>query len=69
LIDIAARSDFPILRTINSQMQNTQAQISSGRRFKPVQDNAAYWSIATTMGSNDDAITEAEDALGLGTPK
>jgi hypothetical protein len=39
------------------------------RRFKPVQDNAVYWSIATTMGSNDDAITDAEDALGLGTPK
>ena len=30
-------------------------------------DNAAYWSIATTMRSDNAAMSTVQDALGLGT--
>jgi hypothetical protein len=32
-------------------------------------DNAAYWSIATTMRSDNKAMSTVKDALGLGAAK
>lgn len=69
LTNIAAQSALATLRTINSQMQNTQGQVSSGLRVGEAKDNAAYWSIATTMRSDNGAISAVEDALGLGAAK
>jgi len=69
LTNIAAQSALATLRTINSQMQTTQKAVASGLRVGSAEDNAAYWSIATTMRSDNGAISAVEDALGLGAAK
>jgi flagellin len=41
-------------------------RISTGYRVATASDNAAYWSIATTMRSDVQALGAVQDALGLG---
>jgi flagellin len=53
------------LRTIERDLNGAQSRISSGYRVEDSADNAAYWSIATTMGSDDRALGAVEDALDL----
>jgi flagellin len=50
-------------------MATTQSQVSSGLRIKTAADNAAYWSISTTMRSDNKALAAAADAIGLGAAK
>lgn len=50
-------------------MASTQSQVSSGLRIKTAADNAAYWSISTTMRSDNTALAAAADAIGLGAAK
>ena len=69
LTNIAATNALQTLRTLNSNMERTQQQVSSGLRVQTAADNVAYWSISTTMRSDTDAIAAASDALGLGTAK
>ncbi len=57
------------LRTIGSTMIETQRQVSSGQRVQIAADNAAYWSISTTMRSDAMAVSAVADALGLGAAK
>jgi flagellin len=57
------------LRSINSQMEKTQSAISSGYKVEKASDNAAYWSIATTMRSDNKAMSAVQDALGVGAAK
>jgi len=57
------------LRTLDANMQDTQARVSSGLRVGGASDNAAYWSIATTMRSDNMALSSVQDALGLGAAK
>ncbi|NLS07844.1 flagellin [Rhizobium sp. P32RR-XVIII] len=57
------------LRSVNSDWENTQQHVSSGLRVQTASDNAAYWSIATTMRSDSGAISAVQDALGLGAAK
>jgi flagellin len=45
-------------------MQQTQSQISTGLRVSSAADNAAYWSIATTMKSDNGALGAVKDGLG-----
>jgi flagellin len=54
------------LRTVSSNMATTQSRISTGFRVATASDNAAYWSIATTMRSDNMALSAVQDALGLG---
>ena len=65
----AAMSALSTLRSINSDMQTTQERISSGYRVGSASDNSAYWSIATTMRSDNKALGTVQDALGLGAAK
>jgi flagellin len=65
----AAMSALQTLRGISSQMDNTQNAISSGLRVSSASDNAAYWSIATTMRSDNKALSTVSDALGLAAAK
>lgn len=69
LTNVAAMSALQTLRGINSNMQETQARVASGMRVGTASDNAAYWSIATTMRSDNAALSAVEDALGLGAAK
>jgi len=57
------------LNATNKQLQQTQARISTGFRVADASDNAAYWSIATTMRSDNKANSVVQDALGLGAGK
>jgi flagellin len=47
-------------------METTQNRISTGLRVSGAADNAAYWSIATTMKSDNSALSAVKDALNLG---
>lgn len=69
LTNIAAMSALQTLRSIGSNMEDTQARVSSGLRVGEASDNAAYWSIATTMRSDNMALSSVSDALGLGASK
>jgi flagellin len=65
----AAMAALQTLRSINSDMETTQNRISSGYRVETASDNSAYWSIATTMRSDNKAMSTVKDALGLGAAK
>ena len=65
----SAMSALATLRSINSDMEMTQNRVSSGYRVETAADNAAYWSIATTMRSDNKAMSTVKDALGLGAAK
>nr|CAD6606402.1 flagellin [Rhizobium sp. Khangiran2] len=69
LTNVGAVSALQVLRSISSQMAQTQGQVSSGLRVGTAADNAAYWSIATTMRSDNMALSAVQDALGLGAAK
>ncbi len=69
MTNTAAMAALQTLRTINSDLEMTQARISSGFRVESASDNAAYWSIATTMRSDNKALSTVSDALGLGAAK
>ncbi|MGE0024315.1 MAG: flagellin [Hyphomicrobium sp.] len=64
--NIAAMTALQTLRSTNSEMLQTQNRISTGLRVASASDNAAYWSIATTMRSDRQSISTVSDALGLG---
>jgi flagellin len=62
----AAMTALQTLRSVNANLSKTQAAVSSGLRVGSASDNAAYWSIATTMRSDNSANSAISDALGLG---
>ena len=69
LTNTAAMAALSTLRSIDMSMEQTQNRVSSGYRVQTAADNAAYWSIATTMRSDNKALSGVEDALGLGAAK
>ena len=62
----SAMTALQSLNMTNKQMNETQNAISTGFRVASASDNAAYWSIATTMRSDNKALSTVQDALGLG---
>jgi flagellin len=69
LTNNAAMAALQTLRSIGANLQETQGAVSSGLRISKASDNAAYWSIATSMKSDNGAIGAVSDALGLGAAK
>jgi flagellin len=69
LTNASAMAALSTLRSIDSNMETTQGRISSGLKVGAAADNAAYWSIATTMRSDNKALSTVQDALGLGAAK
>jgi flagellin len=57
------------LKSTNDSLLQTQNRISTGYRVATAEDNAGYWSIATTMRSDNKALSAVQDALGLGAAK
>ncbi len=55
------------LRTINRDLGAAQNQISTGMRIANARDNAATWSIATTMRSDVTGFKAVSESLALGT--
>jgi flagellin len=62
----AAMTALASLSATQVKLDATQQRISSGLRVGSAQDNAAYWSIATTMKSDNSSLSTVKDALGLG---
>jgi flagellin len=54
------------LSATQKSLAQTQGQISSGLKVAQASDNAAYWSISTTMKSDTSALSAVSDALNLG---
>lgn len=60
---------FAALRSITmaqADMATAQKHIATGYRVGSPDENAAYWSIATTMRSDVNGLNAVKDALGLG---
>ncbi len=66
LTNTAAMTALQTLARTNKNLAVTQNRISTGYRVATASDNAAYWSIATTMRSDNKALSTVQDALGLG---
>ncbi|KQS77416.1 hypothetical protein ASG25_03730 [Rhizobium sp. Leaf384] len=69
LTNTSAMAALSTLRSIGSSLAGEQGKISSGLRIQTAADNAAYWSISTTMRSDQKAIATVQDALGLAAAK
>ncbi|MDQ0419799.1 flagellin [Peteryoungia aggregata LMG 23059] len=69
LTNSSAMSALSTLRSIASNMESTQNAISTGMKVSKASDNAAYWSISTTMKSDNLALSAVTDALGVGAAK
>jgi len=65
----SAQAALQTLRNVNQGLNKTQNHVSTGYRVDKASDNAAYWSIATTMRSDNKALGAVSDALGLGAAK
>ncbi|RUU03364.1 flagellin [Mesorhizobium sp. USDA-HM6] len=65
----AALTALQSLSNTNKQLEITQSRISTGYRVATASDNAAYWSIATSMKSDNKALSAVQDSLGLGAGK
>jgi len=62
----AAMTALQNLQMTSKDMLQTQSRISTGFKVASAADNAAYWSIATTMRSDNKALSTVQEALGLG---
>jgi flagellin len=69
LTNVSAMTALQSLTQTNKNLEMTQARIATGFKVASAADNAAYWSIATTMRSDNKALTTVLDALGLGAAK
>nr|CAD6420279.1 flagellin [Rhizobium sp. Q54] len=69
LTNNSAMAALQTLRAVASSLGETQQRVSTGLRVGTATDNAAYWSISTTMRSDNMALAAVSDALGLGAAK
>ncbi|WP_407187815.1 flagellin [Bradyrhizobium centrosematis] len=65
LTNSTAMTALQTLRSVSSQLSTTQSRISTGQRVATAADNAAYWSIATSMRADNAALSAVSDSLGL----
>ncbi len=65
LTNISATAALQTLRSIGSELTTQQTRISTGLRVSTAADNAAYWSISTTMRSDVKAMGAITDSIGL----
>jgi flagellin len=66
MTNVSAMTALQSLNATNKSLGITQSRISTGYRVSSAEDNAAYWSVATTMRSDNGALSTVKDALGLG---
>src|SRR4051812_17649355 len=65
LTNSSAMTALQTLRNVSSQLATTQSRITTGQRVATASDNAAYWSIATSMRADNAALSAVSDSLGL----
>ncbi len=66
LTNTSAMVALQTLRSINTNLEQTNNRVSTGLRVNTAADNAAYWSIATTIKSDNGALGAVNDSLSLG---
>lgn len=66
LTNNAAMTALTTLKGISSQLDMTSNRVSTGQRVSAASDNAAYWSIATTVRTDNASLSAVKDSLGLG---
>ncbi len=54
------------LKSINSNLTDTQNQISTGKEINTAKDNSAIWSISKVMEADAKSFEAVEDSLSLG---
>lgn len=69
LTNSSALTALQTLSSTNKSLETTQNRISTGLKVAGAADNAAYWSIATTMRSDNKANAVVQDSLALGSGK
>ena len=69
MTNASALTALQSLSSTNKNLEITQSRISTGFRVAGASDNAAYWSIATTMRSDKSSLSVVQDTLGLGAGK
>ncbi|MCO5731106.1 flagellin [Rhizobium sp. SSA_523] len=62
----AAIAALASLRMLQASLDETQDKVSSGLRVQVAADNAAFWSIGTTMRSDRKALGAVADAMDIG---
>jgi flagellin len=65
LTNSTAMTALQTLRSVSQSLATTQNRISTGQRVATASDNAAYWSIATSMRADNAALSAVSDSLGL----
>lgn len=66
LTNTAAMTALTTLKGINQQLDATSNRVSTGQKVSAASDNAAYWSIATTVRTDNASLSAVKDSLGLG---
>ncbi len=66
LTNNAAMTALTTLKNINQKPRHTSNRVSTGQRVSAASDNAAYWSIATTVRTDNASLGAVKDSLGLG---
>lgn len=66
LTNQSAMTALQTLTQTNKDIQTTQSRIATGLRVQSAADDEDYWSISTTMKSDNMALSTVKDALSLG---
>ncbi|MCY1664094.1 flagellin N-terminal helical domain-containing protein [Rhizobium sp. SL86] len=66
MTNVGALAALSTLRDISEAREIAEGRMSTGQRVGQASQNAAYWSIAATMRSDDKALSAVQDALNLG---
>ncbi len=66
LTNSSAMTALQTLKTINSNLSDTQSMISTGLEVGSAKDNSAVWAISKTMESDVEGFKAISDSLSLG---
>lgn len=67
MTNASAMTALQTLRRVTGDLDTTQDRISTGLKVNNAKDNAAYWSIATTMKADVAGFKAVKESLELGT--
>lgn len=64
-VNATSSSALALISGTPKAYETTQTRVATGKQVEDAADNAAYWSIATTMKSDNLSLSSVEDATGL----
>jgi flagellin len=62
----AAMTALTTLKITNQDLERSSNRVSTGLKVATAADNAAYWSIATTIRADNGSLNAVRDSIGLG---